>query len=60
MDKEVEHYVKSCYGCQITNRYNLPNYEPLKPTKIPSGPLEDLAGTVTIWTLCSSSDRLLQ
>lgn len=41
MDKEVEHYVKSCHGCQITS--TMPNPEPLKPTKLPSGPWEDLA-----------------
>ena len=41
MDKEVEHYVKSCHGCQITS--TMPNPEPLKPTQLPSGPWEDLA-----------------
>lgn len=41
MDKEVEHYVKSGHGCQITGI--MPNPEPLKPTKLPSGLWEDLA-----------------
>nr|XP_034321902.1 uncharacterized protein K02A2.6-like [Crassostrea gigas] len=34
MDKEVEKYVKSCHGCQITSAY---------PTPLPTGPWQELA-----------------
>lgn len=36
IDKDVENYVKSCHGCQITS--TMPNPEPLEPTKLPDGP----------------------
>ena len=41
IDKDVENYVKSCHGCQITS--TMPNPEPLEPTKLPDGPWQDLA-----------------
>lgn len=41
MDRDVENYVKSCYGCQLVSP--LPKPEPLKPTELPSGPWQDLA-----------------
>lgn len=41
MDKEVEKYVKSCHGCQITSAY--PKPEPISPTPLPTGPWQELA-----------------
>ncbi|XP_052682769.1 uncharacterized protein K02A2.6-like [Crassostrea angulata] len=41
MDKEVEKYVKSCHGCQITSAY--PKPEPISPTSLPTGPWQELA-----------------
>ena len=41
MDKDVEKYVKSCHGCQITSQFSHP--EPLEPTKLPTGPWQYLA-----------------
>ena len=41
MDKDVEKFVKSCYGCQLVSQS--PRPEPLKPTELPAGPWQDLA-----------------
>ncbi|CAG2198053.1 unnamed protein product [Mytilus edulis] len=41
MDKDVEKYVKSCHGCQITSQFSHP--EPLEPIKLPTGPWQYLA-----------------
>ena len=41
MDRDVEKYVKSCHGCQITGQF--PNPEPLEPTSLPNGPWQYLA-----------------
>lgn len=41
MDKEVEKYVKSCHGCQITSAY--PKPEPISPTPLPTGQWQELA-----------------
>ena len=41
LDSEIERYVKSCKGCQLTN---LPNdSDPIRVTELPNGPWEDLA-----------------
>ncbi|XP_062578034.1 uncharacterized protein K02A2.6-like [Saccostrea cucullata] len=40
MDKEVEKYVKSCHGCQITSAF--PKPEPVSPTPLPTGPWQEL------------------
>ncbi|XP_062576186.1 uncharacterized protein K02A2.6-like [Saccostrea cucullata] len=40
MDKEVEKYVKSCHGCQITSAF--PKPEPISPTPLPTGPWQEL------------------
>ncbi|CAC5388196.1 unnamed protein product [Mytilus coruscus] len=41
MDKDVEKYVKSCHGCQITSQFSHP--EPLEPTKLSTVPWQYLA-----------------
>lgn len=41
MEKEAEKFCKSCYGCQLVSRPNPP--EPVRSTKLPSGPWEDIA-----------------
>ena len=37
----TEKYVKSCYGCQLVARPDIP--EPLRPTTLPDGPWQDIA-----------------
>ncbi|KAK3800038.1 hypothetical protein RRG08_029760 [Elysia crispata] len=39
-DKEVEHFVKSCHGCQLVESALPP--EPLQVTELPSGPWQDI------------------
>ncbi|XP_057681919.1 uncharacterized protein K02A2.6-like [Corythoichthys intestinalis] len=41
MDKVAEKYVRTCHGCQIVSRPDVP--EPLRPTALPDGPWQDLA-----------------
>ncbi|XP_033739246.1 uncharacterized protein K02A2.6-like [Pecten maximus] len=41
MDRDVVKHVKSCHGCQIITGTVHP--EPLKPTELPNGPLQDFA-----------------
>ena len=41
MEKDAEKYCKTCYGCQLTSRPNLP--EPIRTTTLPTGPWRDLA-----------------
>ncbi len=41
MDRAAERHVKSCHGCQIVTRPDLP--EPLPPTALPDGPWQDVA-----------------
>lgn len=41
MEKAAEKYCKSCQGCQLAGRPNPP--EPVKSSKLPSGPWEDIA-----------------
>lgn len=41
IDKAAEKYVRSCHGCQIVSRPDVP--EPLRPTALPDGPWQDLA-----------------
>lgn len=36
MEKDVDRFVKSCHGCQITA--SMPSPEPVKPTPLPTGP----------------------
>ncbi|KAK3791088.1 hypothetical protein RRG08_010491 [Elysia crispata] len=40
IDKEVEHFVKSCHGCQLVESALPP--EPLQVTELPSGPWQDI------------------
>ena len=41
IDKAAEKYVRSCHGCQLVSRPDVP--EPLRPTSLPDGPWQDLA-----------------
>ncbi len=41
MEKDVEKYVRSCHGCQVTGA--MPNPEPLKPTPMPTAAWQDVA-----------------
>ena len=41
MERDVEKYVKSCHGCQITG--GMPNPEPLTATPLPTAAWQDLA-----------------
>jgi len=41
IDADAEKYCKSCHGCQLTNEF--PNPEPIRSTKLPTGPWVDLA-----------------
>lgn len=41
IDRDVEKYVRSCYGCQLVSRQSRP--EPLKPSDLPAGPWQDVA-----------------
>ncbi|KAK7102592.1 hypothetical protein V1264_020788 [Littorina saxatilis] len=41
MEKAAEKYCKSCHGCQLVSRPNPP--EPVRSSKLPSGPWEDIA-----------------
>lgn len=41
MEKEAEKFCKTCYGCQLVSRPNPP--EPVRSTKLPTGPWEDIA-----------------
>ncbi|KAK3797503.1 hypothetical protein RRG08_054535 [Elysia crispata] len=40
IDKEVEHFVKSCHGCQLVESALPP--EPLQVTELPSRPWQDI------------------
>ncbi len=41
MEKDVEKYCKSCYGCQLVSRPD--PVEPIRTTSLPSSPWRDLA-----------------
>ena len=41
MEKDAERFCRSCPGCQLVSRTNPP--EPIKSTKLPSAPWEDIA-----------------
>ena len=41
MEKDVEKYCKTCYGCQLVSRPG--PVEPIRTTNLPSGPWRDLA-----------------
>ena len=41
IDKQVEQFCKSCYGCQLVGKPCKP--EPMTRTELPSGPWQDLA-----------------
>ena len=41
MDKDIENYCKSCYGCQLVSNPSKP--EPMTRTEFPSGPWQDIA-----------------
>jgi hypothetical protein len=41
MERAAEKFCKSCHGCQLTSQPNPP--EPIKSSKLPSGPWEDIA-----------------
>ena len=41
MDRETEKFVRSCHGCQLVSKQAAP--EPLRPTKLPSGPWQDIS-----------------
>jgi transposase InsO family protein len=41
MEKAAEVFCKSCHGCQITSKD--PSPEPIRSTKLPSGPWQDIA-----------------
>lgn len=40
MDRDVEYYVRSCYGCQIVS--DMPKPDPLTHTAMPTGPWQDV------------------
>lgn len=41
MDKAAERFVRTCYGCQLVAKPDVP--EPLSPTVMPEGPWQNLA-----------------
>jgi len=44
IDKEIENYCKTCYGCQLVSQSTNP--EPMTRTELPSAPWQDLAADV--------------
>ena len=44
IDKEIENYSKTCYGCQLVSQSTNP--EPMTRTELPSAPWQDLAADV--------------
>ena len=41
IDKQVEQYCKTCYGCQLVSQPTKP--EPMSRTELPAGPWQHLA-----------------
>ena len=55
MDSDAERICKSCHGCQVVGQLNVP--EPMKRTKAPSGPWQDVV--VDLMGLMPTGESLL-